>query len=254
MIKKYYGIDISEHQGVINYSEFIKNKSHTDFIIIRMGYGDNLKSQDDKCFINNYENCVKYKIPVGGYLYSYANDMRHATSEIAHIKRLLKNKSFDLPIFIDIEDKIIFKNDEKQITKIYKYMITELKKSGINVGIYSNLNILEKYFTDDFFTKIPIWIAQYHNVCEYEKPYLIWQYSDKGYLKGVNTCADLNVMFKSNSVDSKTLIDNILNDYKKIIQDVLKGVYGNGDKRKKLLISKGYNYDFIQEIINKILN
>ena len=55
-----YGIDISHHQGYIDFS---KLKDMVDFIIIRAGYGTNR----DTRFEEYYRECKKYNIPVGCY-------------------------------------------------------------------------------------------------------------------------------------------------------------------------------------------
>ena len=47
------GIDISEHNGNINWAKASKK---IDYAILRVGYGSNIKSQDDKKFKQNATN------------------------------------------------------------------------------------------------------------------------------------------------------------------------------------------------------
>lgn len=49
------GIDVSHYQGEIDWK---KVKPQIDFAILRMGLGDDIKSQDDKQFERNYSECV----------------------------------------------------------------------------------------------------------------------------------------------------------------------------------------------------
>ena len=63
---KAYGIDVSEWQGDINWSQV-----QTDFAVIRAGYGRSALQRDKK-FTANYEGCNANNIPCGAYWYSYA--------------------------------------------------------------------------------------------------------------------------------------------------------------------------------------
>ena len=93
-------IDVSYHNGVINW-ERVK-ASGCAGAILRCGYGDDIASQDDKQWVRNLAECERLGIPVGVYLYSYATCDRQAQSELAHILRLIKGHTFQLPIFLDV--------------------------------------------------------------------------------------------------------------------------------------------------------
>lgn len=49
-------------------------------------------------------------------------------------------------------------------------------------------------------------------------------------------------------------VQNKVNEYLKVANDVINGKYGDYPERKTNLEKKGYNYDTIQTIVNKILN
>ena len=95
-------IDVSYHNGVINWEKV--KASGCAGAILRCGYGDDIASQDDKQWIRNLAECERLGIPVGVYLYSYATCDRQAQSELDHIMRLIKGHTFQLPIFIDVEE------------------------------------------------------------------------------------------------------------------------------------------------------
>ena len=95
-------IDVSYHNGVINW-ERVK-ASGCAGAILRCGYGDDITSQDDKQWVRNLAECKRLGIPVGVYLYSYATCDRQAESELDHILRLIKGHTFQLPIFLDVEE------------------------------------------------------------------------------------------------------------------------------------------------------
>ena len=79
--------DVSEHQGKINWE---KLAGKIPGAIIRIGYGDDIKSQDDIYAVYNMSECRRLGIPFDVYIYSYADSDAHTKSEIAHVKRMCK--------------------------------------------------------------------------------------------------------------------------------------------------------------------
>ena len=59
------GIDVSKHQGVINWDSVYGN---IDYAIIRCGYGNDDITQDDSQWYNNANACTRLGIPFGGYI------------------------------------------------------------------------------------------------------------------------------------------------------------------------------------------
>lgn len=73
-----FGIDVSEHQGEINWNDL---KSKIDFAILRLGWIGNKDNHTlDKQFERNYNECKRLAIPVGAYIYCYANNEESAKS------------------------------------------------------------------------------------------------------------------------------------------------------------------------------
>lgn len=80
-----YGIDVSEWQGDINWSDV-----KTDFVIIRAGYGRK-SSQKDKKFEQNYIGAKSNGIPCGAYWYSYAISQYFFVGGSHRIRLIQKN-------------------------------------------------------------------------------------------------------------------------------------------------------------------
>ena len=74
------GIDVSKHQGTINWKKV--KAAGVQFAIIRAGYGK-LASQVDEKFVENYNNARANGIKVGIYWYSYATTPAEAKQEAA---------------------------------------------------------------------------------------------------------------------------------------------------------------------------
>lgn len=184
----YKVIDVSEHQGVINWDAV---KGNVDGVIIRCGYGDNITSQDDRQWARNIAECERLGIPRGAYLYSYADSDAHAQSELQHLLRLLKGHTFQLPIYLDCEQA----GTEWYAPTACQIVCEGLKAAGYTPGVYANLNWWNNYLTSvKAYTR---WVAQYNSHCDYAGSYDIWQYSSSGSVPGISGRVDMNWCYKA---------------------------------------------------------
>ena len=83
MHKPWIIIDVSQHQGKINWEKLVGKISGA---IIRIGFGDNISSQDDLYALYNMKECMRLGIPFAVYIYSYARNASQIRSEIEHTK------------------------------------------------------------------------------------------------------------------------------------------------------------------------
>lgn len=195
------GIDVSKHNGNVNWSHV--KADGVKFAIIRAGYGKEI-SQKDPQFENNYSGCKSNGVPVGAYWYSYAMSEAEARQEAAVCLQVLKGKTFEFPIYYDIEEKRQFALGKAKCSAIAKAFLETLEKAGYWVGIYSSKSFLSTYFTDEIRTNYAVWVAQYDTRCTYCGQYGIWQKSSKGKVYGVSGNVDINECF----IDYSTMIKN----------------------------------------------
>lgn len=189
-------IDISKHNGVIDFS---KLKSQIDGVIIRLGYGDDLVTQDDMRFKSYVSECIKYGIPFGFYIYSYAKTIDQAKSEAEHCLRLAKpyKDKLSFPIYLDLEEA----GTEKGAVQRAIVFGEIIERNGYWCGVYANEYWWKKYLGDslDRFTK---WVASYgrNNGIPNDKPKIkgldIWQYTSVGMVSGINGNVDLNMCYR----------------------------------------------------------
>lgn len=97
-----HGIDVSKHQGVINWDAVAADPS-VQFAILRAGYG-RYESQVDAQWARNYAECKRLGIPVGAYWYSYAVTPADAATEGRLFAKVLDGKQFAYPVYFDQED------------------------------------------------------------------------------------------------------------------------------------------------------
>ena len=182
MAKK--GIDVSYHQGTIDWSKV--KSSGIEFAILRIGYGmyDN---QKDKQFENNYSKAKANGIPVGVYHYSYAKTVEEAEKEAALVLKWLNNRDLDLPVYFDIEDKTQQNLGKTTLNNMCKAFCNAIEAGGYWAGIYSN-----KYWATSIIDgptlgkRYTYWVAQYNSKCTYTGPYAMWQYSSSGKVNGIS--------------------------------------------------------------------
>lgn len=238
-------IDVSEWQGAIDWE---KVKPHVDGVILRCGYGSDLKNQDDGQFQRNADECTRLGIPFGVYLYSYAKSVERVKSEAAHALRLVKPYKLAYPIYLDLEEP------GTQSGAVERAIVFGdiIEDAGYWCGVYANLSWWNNHLKGlDRFTK---WVAQYNNVCQYKGTNLdMWQYSSKGRIDGIKGNVDVNECYRDfpaeilNGVaDSKPVVKTA----HELAQEVLDGKWGNGSERKERL---GDRYEEVQNEVNAIL-
>ena len=184
------GIDVSEHQGVIDWAKVAKDG--VQFAVIRAGYGREL-SQKDKQFERNYAGAKAAGIQVGAYWYSYANSVERSEQEARACLKVLEGKHFELPIFFDQEyEKSILALSNKTRTDIVLKFLETVKGAGRKVGLYSSTNFITTKLQANRLTEYPLWIAEYGPKLHYTGKVWAWQYTSKGRVAGIKGNVDCN--------------------------------------------------------------
>lgn len=244
------GIDVSKHQGTIDWKK-VKNDG-VEFAIIRIGYGGSAPVKDAK-FEENYKNARANGLDVGVYIYSYADTLTDAKTEANAVINWLGGRDLELPVYFDIEDKkqsILGNTLRTNITKTFCEMI---EGAGYWAGIYANKSWLTSKLNMSELNAYTVWVAQWANTNTYKGPYAMWQYTSDGSVNGISGRVDMNYQVKElggklgtsgGSTSSKKSNEEIANE-------VIAGKWGNGTDRKNRLTSAGYNYDTVQAIVNQ---
>jgi lysozyme len=197
-------IDVSEHQGKIDWKKVAKNKN-VEAVIIRIGYGQNIQKQDDKRATDNIEGCIKYGIPFGFYIYSYAKTVDTVKGEAEHMLRFAKkyNNKISLPLYYDIEEPGTGAGSRQRYLAYAKI----IKAAGYVPGLYTGEYWYNTYISADISdTK---WIAKYgtNNGKHQIKPnikyaYDLWQYTSKAAVDGIAGGVDASVVMNKDWMKS----------------------------------------------------
>ena len=196
------GIDVSEHQGKIDWDS-VKDAG-IDFAILRCSYGwpDDVTSakQHDKEFARNASECERVGIPYGIYHYSYAIGVTSAEQEARYLLASMGDASPSLPIYYDLEDVTLPYGDASLLGDMATRFCEAVKAAGYTPGVYANLNWWNNYLTDPRFENWSRWVAQYNYRCDYTGGYRYWQCTSSGKVSGVPENVDIDFLLRRDSV------------------------------------------------------
>lgn len=191
------GIDVSEHQGRIDWDAV--KASGIDFAILRIGFGaPSWGGRVDYQFSRNISECERLGIPFGIYIYSYARDDQQAADEASMVIDCLSGHNPRLPVYYDLEDKsIIADGRQSGIASRARIFCNRISAAGYNPGIYANLYWFNNILTDSVFKSgsWDHWIAQYNSKCHYTGNYSFWQYTSSGKVSGISGNVDMNYAY-----------------------------------------------------------
>ena len=227
---KYKGIDVSEHNGKIDWKKV--KADGIDFAIIRCGYGMDDPEQDDDYWEYNVSECERLGIPYGVYLYSYADSTTRASKEADHTLRLLEGHNPQLPVYYDLEETSLESTSNRTLlANMAKTYCNKIEDAGYVVGVYSNTNWWNNYLTSSVFDQWDRWVAQYNYECRYEGEYTLWQCTSTGKVDGIKGNVDINFMFNSKYMES---LDDLAQENKNAIKDGVYTVHSAMDSSKVL--------------------
>ena len=192
------GIDVSNHQGDIDW-ESVKNNG-VEFVFIRIGFGHNreAKIMEDEKFRQNLEGARNAGLKVGLYFYSYATEIWEAEEQANWIVKTLNGEKIDLPIVFDYETWKSFPTYNINIVdlnKVAKRFLDILHDNG-----YEGMNYSSKYYLNTIWniSEYPTWLAHYVSKTNYDKDFKVWQFSNTGEVPGINGFVDLDVLYLEN--------------------------------------------------------
>lgn len=194
---KIIGIDVSEHNGALDWAKI--KAAGIGFAIIRTGYG---VSHVDNYFTRNMEGALAQGIPIGVYHFSYALNATGAANEAAFVLKLLQpyKDQLTLPIFYDFEyDTVDYARKcgvtlgKESFNSHTTAFCEAVKSAGYTPGTYYNLDYLRRYVDIDRVGGYVQWYAQYASTAS-TSGWGLWQYSSSYTIPGCSGRFDANVL------------------------------------------------------------
>lgn len=180
------GIDISHHQGIINWDKI--NTSEIKFVIIKSTEGCDYV---DPKFKSNLNESRKRNLIVGAY-----HRFTLLSSGVAQFKNYINTVpklDNSIPPLIDVQN-ILSTNNKTNAIKELKILENELYKYyGKKPIIYLDEDSYKKFIADNFKNN-KVWICDYDNTSPlmFKTKKGIWQYSPSGKYNGIQGVVDMN--------------------------------------------------------------
>lgn len=184
---KIKGIDISHHNKITNWS---KVKESSSFCLMKATEG---KSHKDRKFISNWDSSKKHNIVRGAY--HFFSPGVSAEKQFNNFKSRVTLHPGDFPPILDVELK------ECDIDEVNKWLEMAEKHYKVKPIVYTTY-LFFKVFMDGKLQDYPIWIYMSDRMGvqpsfdDYEC--VLWQYNQKGKIKGISGNVDLNLFLGDN--------------------------------------------------------
>ena len=191
-----YAIDVSKHQGTMNWADV--KKAGVTHAMIRAGYG-RYTSQKDPQLDRNVSQCVALGIDWGVYWDSYATTPEQAKREAQCCLSVIKGLKPTMPVAYDIEyEPGILALSNNTRTAMVKAFLEEVENAGYYGILYASKDFIQNKLNWRELAAYDVWCAQYGSKCTCPLPYGIWQYSSKNPLciPGHGTSLDCNRIYK----------------------------------------------------------
>lgn len=197
-----HGIDISHHQGEIDWEKVRKARINDDeisFVIVKATEG---KSFLDDNFNDNFYQAREYGFIRGAY--HYFKPHIPAAEQARYFLKQVHLEEGDLPPVLDIEERGDLSTEQlrKAALKWLEQVEKRYHKAPI---IYTNYKFKRDYLNTSDFDRYPYWIAHYYvRALSYKGPWKFWQHTDCGRINGIREKVDLNI-YNGSMYDLKRL-------------------------------------------------
>jgi lysozyme len=195
-----WGIDLSHHQGNVNWDKLIKCKPH--FIFCKVTEGN---SHKDTKYSYYSAQARKNDIIMGAYhFFSYKSSGKLQANYFIKHSKLQKG---DLPYVLDAEYEYKYQMPNQKVVtqELLSFLETVENKTGVRPIIYCEKEFYGKYLKDHVKKKYPLWICDFKR--KPKTDYLFWQKTDNFKVDGIKGGVDFSV-FNGNKLQLERLTIN----------------------------------------------
>lgn len=188
---KIFGIDVSHHQGDINWNKVKKWKDKSiQFVYIKATEGATFV---DKTYEKNFKGAKEQKILTGSY--HYFRTTSSVKDQFKNFIQTISKEDQDLIPLIDVEEKKNWNN--KEFHKNFKEFLGLIenhfgqKPMIYTVNSFYNINLSGKY--NDYHFLIGRYGKNSPNMRD-KSNWTIWQFSETGKVDGIPKLVDIDVI------------------------------------------------------------
>ena len=175
---QYDGIDVSKHQGTINWEELKKN-TKIKFVYIKASEGSN---HVDSKYQENIKNARKHGFKVGSY--HFFRTTSSARTQAINFLQTANRDEQDLIPVIDVEENKNWSRDRlRDSVKVFVDIVEDYY--GCKPMIYASETFFNRHLGLAF-KEYPLFIAKYSDVSpNVNIKWILWQFSESGKFRAV---------------------------------------------------------------------
>ncbi len=199
----YDGIDISSHQGFIDWAKVSSDKN-IRFVYIKATEGATYRSPH---YAHNLTQAHRHGLLVGSY--HYLSPTSSIDEQFDNFSKFALPRIQDLVPMLDVETRGEWSRSQL-IDSVEKFCHLTERLYGVQPMIYSTMGFYNKNLTPHFNNR-HLYIGRYSNSepeINWEGHYTIWQYSETGIIPGIDAYVDLCRYRKDGWIDEIMLPKN----------------------------------------------
>lgn len=187
--KGYDGIDVSKHQGKINWNKVAEDKN-IQFVYIKATEG---RSMLDRRYRENIRGARKAGLKAGSY--HFFTSWRSAREQFENFRKHVDRSEQDLIPMVDVEESGCRNASRRELQKsLGEFMELMKAEYGRYPLLYSQYRFYNEKLAPEF-NKYFIFMARYSSaepVLRGHGKHNIWQYSERGKVRGIKGHVDLD--------------------------------------------------------------
>ncbi len=199
--KSELGVDVSVYQKQVDWPTVAQQG--ISFAMVRLGYrgyGQAGKLMEDIRAIENLDGAKAAGLKVGAYFYSQAISVEEAIEEANMALQILDGRKLEMPVVFDWEvfsqEGRTYYVDRKTMNECALAFCQTIEAAGYKAMVYFNVDIANRLLDLPKMQQAgyPFWLALYGTMT-FPHRVDMWQFTDTGYVKGIEGDVDLNLYF-----------------------------------------------------------
>ena len=188
-----WGIDVSRYQGNINWRKVAA--AGVKFAMLRIVSTNKEGLYVDPTFEQNYKGAKENCIPVGVYLFTYAQNEAEQDEELRLMFETLKGKTLEYPVALDVEDVNTASIGKDKLTALTKRGLDIIAQTGYKPILYTGTNYKANYLDMTKLASYDLWLADCRTSYNGKGKSQMWQYSQEN-IAGINGKCDVDYCYK----------------------------------------------------------
>lgn len=152
-------LDLSHWDGDIDLNAWKRQRKLWGVIIKVGGNEKRLGRYKDPKFETNYNKAKEAGLHIGFYYYTVTTDVANANVDANHMIELVNGRDYDLPWYMDVEERDQFNLSKRALTDVIKSFCNTLNHKGVYSGLYTTGSAWLNNMYSDELRAYANWIA-----------------------------------------------------------------------------------------------